>query len=87
MMEPTALGKFTVFGAHTFNFKQTVDVLLKGDGAVEVKDGDELFEVTSKALGDSEYAGKIGANGQKVIIENQGATVRTIEEVKGLLKS
>ena len=29
MMEPAALGKFTSFGPHTFNFKQTVDALLK----------------------------------------------------------
>ena len=43
MMESTAMGKCTIFGPHTFNFKQTVSALLENEGAIEVKDGDELF--------------------------------------------
>ena len=38
MMEAAALGKCTLFGPHTFNFRQTVEVLLEGRGAIEVKD-------------------------------------------------
>ena len=38
MMEPTALGKCTLFGPHTFNFRQTVEALLKGHGAIQVTD-------------------------------------------------
>lgn len=86
MMEPTALGKFTTFGPHTFNFKQTVDVLLDGNGAIQVKDADELFDVTCKALCDTDYANAIAASGQQVIRQNQGATDKTIEEVKVLLE-
>ena len=85
MMEPAALGKFTMFGPHTFNFKQTVEVLLKGNGAVEVKDEEQLLDVLRKSLTDKQYADTIAANGQKVIQENQGATQKTIEEVKRLL--
>lgn len=86
MMEPAALGKFTSFGPHTFNFKQTVDALLKGEGAALVKNSDELFEITNKALCDKEYAGKIATKGQEIIKQNQGATDRTIEEVKAILE-
>ena len=34
MMEPAALGKCTLFGPHTFNFKQTVQDLLEVEGAI-----------------------------------------------------
>ena len=43
MMEAAALGKCTIFGPHAFNFKQAVDDLLKADGAILVKDANELL--------------------------------------------
>ncbi len=85
MMEPTAMGKCTLFGPHTFNFKQTVEVLLAGEGAIEVSDENALFEKTRQCLTDSDYARKIAQNGQKVIRANQGATQKTLDAVKAIL--
>ena len=85
MMESTAMGKFTCFGPYTFNFTQTVDELLKADGAVEIKDSNLLFEVLNKAINDRDYAHKIASNGQKVIVENQGATRKTVDYIKLLI--
>ncbi len=85
MMEPTALGKFTVFGEHTFNFKQTVKALLGGDGAIEVKTPGELFEAVCKAIGDKDYAEGIALNGQNVIRQNQGATEKSVSLIVQLL--
>ncbi len=48
MMEPAALGKCTIFGPHTFNFKQTVEALLDGGGAIEVEDADALAEAVGR---------------------------------------
>ena len=56
MMEAAALGKCTIFGPHAFNFKQAVDDLLKADGAILVKDADELFNAMKKCLTDADYA-------------------------------
>ncbi len=56
MMEAAALGKCTIFGPHAFNFKQAVDDLLKADGAILVKDADELFNAMTKCLTDADYA-------------------------------
>jgi len=42
MMEAAALGKCTMFGPHAFNFRQTVDALLCDNGAIMVKDKEEL---------------------------------------------
>jgi 3-deoxy-D-manno-octulosonic-acid transferase len=85
MMESTALGKFTVFGRYTFNFEQTVEALLAGKGAVEVSDGADLEAVLRKALSDNEYKKMISENGRKVILENQGATAKSVREITELL--
>ncbi len=87
MMESAALGKCTTFGPHTFNFKQTVDVLLKGEGAISVNNPEELFKAVEKCLADASYARHIAANGREVIKQNQGATDRTVRAVTTLLNS
>jgi len=85
MMEAAALGKCTIFGPHTFNFKQTVDSLLADEGAILVKDQQELLQVMQKCLLEPEYADKIARRGREVIRKNQGATARSIEQIGRLL--
>lgn len=85
MAEAAALGKCTIFGPYTFNFDQTVDDLLADNGAVQVKNSDELFKAVRMCLDKPDYAKKIAANGQNVIKKNQGATQKTIEQIKKLL--
>lgn len=85
MMESTAMGKCTIFGPHTFNFKQTVSALLENKGAIEVKDSDELFTVMQKCLSNADFAEAIAASGQNVIKNNQGATEKSVEAIAALL--
>ncbi len=85
MIESAALAKTTIFGPHTFNFKQSVEVLLAGDGAIEVQDENQLYDAIKKCLTDTQYAEKIAHNGQNVIRRNQGATKKAIEAVEKLL--
>ena len=85
MAEAAALGKPTLFGPHTFNFKQTVDALLADGGAVMVKDKQELFEAMQKCLLEPAFAAKIGRNGRAVIKKNQGATKKTIDQIAKFL--
>jgi 3-deoxy-D-manno-octulosonic-acid transferase len=85
MMEAAALGKCTMFGPHTFNFRQTVGALLDGGGAIQVADKNDLLANMRKCLSEPEYAGKIARAGQTVIRENQGATARTMEALGKLL--
>lgn len=87
MLEAAALGKCTMFGAHCFNFKQTVDALIQDDGALLVKDQEQLLEMMQKCLSDAEFATEIAKNGQEVIRKNQGATDKTVEKIVGLLRS
>ncbi|MBN1360479.1 MAG: 3-deoxy-D-manno-octulosonic acid transferase [Sedimentisphaerales bacterium] len=85
MMEAAALGKCTLFGPHTFNFRQTVDALLAGGGAVEVKDEAGLLPAVKRCLLEPDYAQAIAQRGRQVIKDNQGATARTIQHLVALL--
>jgi 3-deoxy-D-manno-octulosonic-acid transferase len=86
MAAAAAPGKCTIFGRYTFNFNQTVDCLLKDSGAIQVENEQELLVVIQKCLNEPDYALKIAQNGQNVIRKNQGATKRTVEQIKMLLK-
>jgi 3-deoxy-D-manno-octulosonic-acid transferase len=85
MMESTALGKCTTFGPHTFNFKQTVDALLEGNGAIVVTDSQELFDITKKCLNNPDFAAAIAISGQKIIRQNQGATQKSLDAILKIL--
>jgi 3-deoxy-D-manno-octulosonic-acid transferase len=85
MMEAAALGKCTIFGPYTFNFRQTVDSLLASYGAIVVNDGDELLAAIQKCLLEPDYARQIARNGQDDIKRNQGATAKSIEQIEKLL--
>jgi len=87
MMEAAALGKCTMFGPHAFNFKQAVEALLAGEGAIMVKDGDELQETMERCLLEPGFAQKIANNGREVIRKNQGATKKTIEQISKFLRA
>ena len=87
MMEAAALGKCTIFGPHTFNFKQTVDALLADDGAIMVKDERELLDAMRNCLSGKDLARRIAQNGREVIRKNQGATKKTIEQIAEVLNT
>jgi len=86
MMEAAALGKCTIFGPHTFNFRQTVEALLADQGAIEVVDADDLRVVLTRCLAEPAYAETIARRGRQVIRKNQGATARTLDHIARLLQ-
>jgi len=87
MAEAAALGKCTIFGPDTFNFKQTVESLLAGNGAIQVADGAELLAAMEKCLSQPALAQEIAQNGQAVIKKNLGATKRSTEAITKLLRA
>ena len=87
MTEAAALAKCTIFGPHAFNFKQTVDVLLKDNGAIMVKDKQELLQTMQKCLSEPDFAQEIAKNGQEVIRKNQGATAKSIDQIAKFLNT
>lgn len=85
MMEPAALGKCTLFGPHTFNFKQTVEALIHGRGAIQVMNAADLYDKTLMCLMNKDFAKHTGEQAQTVIRQNQGATQKTIDAIQSLL--
>ncbi|OQA01746.1 MAG: 3-deoxy-D-manno-octulosonic acid transferase [Planctomycetes bacterium ADurb.Bin401] len=85
MMESAAMGKCTIFGPHTFNFRETVKDLLNANGAIKVKDENELCETLKKCLENPQFAFQIASAGQQVISNNKGATQKSISHILSLL--
>jgi 3-deoxy-D-manno-octulosonic-acid transferase len=85
MMEAAALGKCTIFGPHAFNFRHTVDALLADQGAIMVRDKQDLLNTMRKCLLEPDFAAQIAHKGQEVIRKNQGATAKTIEQIAKFL--
>jgi 3-deoxy-D-manno-octulosonic-acid transferase len=87
MMEPAALGKCTVFGPHTFNFKQTVGLLLLEELRLKCRMPYGLLNAVKKCLSDQAYAGQMAAAARDTIRRNQGATQKSIDAIAAALKS
>jgi 3-deoxy-D-manno-octulosonic-acid transferase len=81
IIEPCALGKATVFGPNMQNFEDVVRIMLKGEGAVQVRDEAELEKVLGELLLDRARRERLGANALKVVRENLGAVERTVDMI------
>jgi 3-deoxy-D-manno-octulosonic-acid transferase len=87
MIEPSAYGVATCFGPQTHNFRDVVSLLLASDAAVVVRDGAELTEFVRRALVDPSFAAALGAQAQKVVSSQLGATSRTVDLLGQTLSS
>jgi 3-deoxy-D-manno-octulosonic-acid transferase len=85
MMEAAALAKPVIVGPYTENFTETMKFLSAGRGIEVVADGQQLTEIAQKLLTNTKAADAMAQNAQKVILENQGATRRTIDALLPLL--
>jgi 3-deoxy-D-manno-octulosonic-acid transferase len=85
MIEPSAYGAAVVFGPHTWNFKQTVAELLARNAAVQVADGAMLDLVVKRLLDDANERQRLGEAARAFVLSQQGATVRTLDELEKLM--
>jgi 3-deoxy-D-manno-octulosonic-acid transferase len=87
MMEPAAYGASVMFGPHVANFRETVEQLLKHNGARQVADAAELTRGLLDDLDDPEAAAARGAAGRDYVLAQHGATGRTLAELDRLVES
>jgi len=85
MMEAAALAKPVVVGPYTENFIETVKALVAGRGIEVVADSRQLTDCIEKLLKKKRTAQELARNAQKVILDNQGATQRTLEAILPIL--
>jgi 3-deoxy-D-manno-octulosonic-acid transferase len=85
MIEPAAYGVAVVFGAHVWNFRDTVDRLLAANAAVQVADETELEAAVRGLADDGHERQRLGTAAQQFVSQQQGATTRTLDLLDKLL--
>ncbi|MFT4513453.1 MAG: 3-deoxy-D-manno-octulosonic-acid transferase [Planctomycetota bacterium] len=87
MLEPAALGRATLFGPHTANFRRDVELLLAAEAVIQVRDRAGFEVALERLLRDDEHCRLLGERAREVITANQGATARTLDLVVDLIGS
>ena len=87
MIEPAGLGVPVVFGPHVWNFRDAAARLIEVQGAVKVDTSQAMKRELARLLDDPELRHKMGEAARAMVIEQQGATERTLDvlaEVMGV---
>lgn len=80
-IEPGALGKPMVFGPNMQNFRDVVNQFLANDAAWQVQNAAELEQALARLFADEARREQLGRNALKVVHENQGAILRTVDMI------
>jgi 3-deoxy-D-manno-octulosonic-acid transferase len=86
MIEPAAYGAAVVFGPHVWNFKEPAAKLVALDAAVQVTSATELESAVRRLLNSPEERRQRGALAHQFVVQQQGATARTIALLDDLLR-
>jgi 3-deoxy-D-manno-octulosonic-acid transferase len=85
MIEPAAYGAAVSFGPNTRNFRDIVAALLRRDAAVVVDNAERLEEFVRRCLTEPDWADALGRRARELVVEQQGATRRTVDLLAGLV--
>ena len=85
VLEASLMHRAVLFGPHMHNFREIVRLLLEAEGGVQVQDEAELEEKTAALLSDASLRGQMGEHGFRLLMENQGATEKTMAILERLL--
>lgn len=84
-LEPAQFGVPVVMGPSYENFREVVERMRQAQGIRIVADKQELSTVLLQLLRDPDQAKQLGARGQRVFEQQQGATARTVTHLLDLL--
>ena len=87
MIEPAAYGVAVSFGPNTWNFRDVVSMLLAREAAVVVKNEEEMEAFVQRCLADDDVANELGEKARALVLEQLGATDRTVELLGRLVDS
>lgn len=87
MIEPAAYGAAVLFGPHTANFRQVVELLRGAHAAIVVHSPEELTQTVTRLLTFPDEARRVGQLAQGLVLRQQGATIRTMELLRAISKS
>ena len=87
MLEPAGFKKPILFGKHTQNFPQVTRDLLDNQGAIEVKDAQDLLRQLLIFYKDKDKCQKLGHHAYQYFSQNQGATDRIMNIIQSFLSN
>lgn len=85
VLEPAAWAKPVVFGPFMDDFAEAADLLVAGDAAMRVADGDGLATVLAEVLDQPARAAAMGQKAKALVMAGQGAARRHAEAIRELL--
>ena len=85
MIEPAAYGTAVVFGPHVWNFKEPAAKLVALGAAVQIESAAELEATVRRLLESPQERLQRGTIAQRFVLEQQGATARTIALLEKIL--
>lgn len=81
MLEPLSLGKATVVGPMTQNFRDVIQIFAKTGALSQITNEDELFSTMRDLLSDPQKRNTLGLSARQMIREHQGAAARTVNGI------
>lgn len=85
MLEPLALGKPTLVGPRTENFRDIVNIFTPTGALLEVNTPQEMIAQLRNLLYDPQRCERIGLEAQKEVARHQGATEATMRAIEEIL--
>ena len=82
ILEPAALGRAIITGAHYFNFNDITNQFLEAQAAIKISDTEELADTVNMLLNDPERRARMGEASLKLITRSQGASLRLVNLIK-----
>ena len=87
MIEPSSYGIPICFGPDTENFQAVVELLLSSDAAKIVRNQEEMLAFVQQNLNDPKPNQAMGQRAAEVVLNQKGATSRTVKALSDLVAS
>ncbi len=84
-MEVAALAKPILVGPHMENFAQPTELLAAGGGLIQLSGAEGLTAAVKELLADQSQTSRKGGNARQVVLNQQGATGRTLDALSTLI--
>lgn len=85
MIEPAGLGVPVVFGPHVWNFRDAAARLIEVGGAIKITSAEEMERELTRILSYDDIRQEMGESARAMVLAQQGATLRTLDEMDRLL--
>ncbi|WP_020675693.1 3-deoxy-D-manno-octulosonic acid transferase [Geopsychrobacter electrodiphilus] len=87
LLEPARSGKPVLHGPHMANFMEIAKLLKEAGASQRVDNPEDLLLQLELLYADPALRTKMGSNGRMMIEKNAGATLKTLEQIRPLLRS